>query len=469
MTTLYRNLSQELAAAIDQGIYRTGERMPGLRQVSQQRSVSMATAVAAYRTLEDEGYLEARDRSGFYVCNRRRVKLDLPEQSAPHKRPVPVKRRDIIIQMLNAANQPNIIPLGAAIPHADMLPQVAIEKAAASVAREHRVISNQYSLPPGESNLVQQLAKRFARIGCTVKPEEITITNGAQEALWLALRSLTSPGDIVALESPCFYGLLLILESLGLKALEVPTHPQNGICLDSLNKALNKWPIKACVVVPNFSNPMGCCTSDTHKKKLVKLLADYEVPLVEDDIYAELPHRGERPLPAKYWDKKGNNFLCSSLSKTLSPGLRIGWLLGPKTNLALGAEKFVLNTGTATLPQLIAARLLENGSFDRHLKQMRERVSSSVSRTMELIEDQLPLDTHITYPQGGFVLWVELPQQYNTRELTQHALDAGVSIAPGFLFSTSEKYQNCMRLNCAIPEKSLETAVLRLGKLLKRQ
>lgn len=469
MSALYRHLSQELADHIDQGIYRSGERMPGLRQFCQQRKVSMATAVAAYRALEDAGYLEARDRSGFYVRNRRKVKLVPPAQSTPQTRPVPVKRRDVIVQMLNAANKPNIIPLGAAIPHVDLLPQVALEKAAVSAARQHRVVSNQYALPPGEPGLVQQLAKRYAQAGCAVNPGDITVTNGAQEALWLALRSVTSPGDVVALESPCYYGLLLILESLGLKALEIPTHPQDGVCLESLEQALNKWPIKALVVVPSFSNPLGYCMSDVRKMRLVELMADYEVPLIEDDIFAELPHRGDRPLPAKHWDKKGNNFLCSSLSKTMSPGLRIGWVIGPGARSPVGAQKFVLNTGSAVLPQLIAAKLLESGLFDRHLKRMRMGVSGAVSSTMELIEDQFPAGTHITYPQGGFVIWVELPPQYDTRELAQRALGSGVSIAPGFLFSSSEKYRNCMRLNCAVPENNMKTAVLRLGKLLKHE
>lgn len=466
METLYRSLSQELADHIDEGVYRVGERMPGLRKFSQQRKVSMATAVAAYRALEDAGYLEARDRSGYYVRNRRKVKLKLPEQSAPKARPVPVKRRDIIIQMLNAASQPNIIPLGAAVPHGDMLPLAALEKAAASVARQHRAVSNRYAVPPGESNLVQQLAKRYAQLGCRLNPDDITITNGAQEALWLALQAVTSPGDIVALESPCFYGLLLILESLGLKALEIPTHPQNGICIDSLNQAFSKWPVKACVVVPNFSNPLGCMMSDARKQHLVKLLAEHEVPLIEDDIYAELPHRGERPLPAKYWDKKGRNYLCSSLSKTLSPGLRVGWVIGPNAETRIAPEKFVMNTAGATIPQLMAGQLLESGAFDRHLKQMRPKLATAVTTMTELIEDLLPLETQITYPQGGFVIWVELPRKYDTRALAQKALGEGVSIAPGFLFSSTEKYQNYMRLNCAIPEKSMETAVHRLSLLL---
>ncbi len=443
--------------------------MPGLRKFSQQRKVSMATAVAAYRALEDAGYLEARDRSGYYVTQRRKLNLKLPRQSSPKNQPVPVKRQDIIMQMINAANQPNIIPLGAAIPHNDFLPLTDIEKAVTSVVRQQRATVNQYSLPPGESGLVQQIAKRLMLTGCAVNPAEITITNGAQEALWLALKSITSPGDIIALESPCYYGLLLVLESLGLKALEIPTHPQSGLCLESLKHTLTQWPVKACVVVTSYSNPLGCAMSDEQKKNLVTLLADFNVPLVEDDIYAELPHRGERPLPAKVWDKKGNNFLCSSLSKTLSPGLRVGWVVGPKKLRNLATQKFVLNTGNATLAQLTAARLLESGSFDRHLKQMRIKIASAVATMMEQIEDHWPAGTRVTCPQGGFVLWVALAPHYNTKALAQQALAAGVSIAPGYLFSSAEKYANCLRLNCAIPEQSMKTAVKRLGKLLTAQ
>ena len=469
MSTLYRNLSEELAAHIDQGVYQVGERMPGLRNLSRLRKVSMATAVAAYRTLEDAGYLEARDRSGYYVCERRKLTLALPDQTTPQTQPVPVKRRDVVIQMLNAGNHPDIIPLGAAVPHAELMPQAVIAKVTAVVARQQRVISNRYTLPPGEPNLVHQIAKRLSLTGCRIRPEDIVVTTGAQEALWLVLRSITAPGDVVALESPCYYGLLLILESLGLQALEIPTHPQTGIALDALKHALERWDIKACVMVPSFSNPLGYCMGDAEKNDLVKLLAEYAVPLVEDDIYGELPHRGERPTPAKFWDKKGNNFLCSSLSKTLSPGMRVGWIAGPVKRYEIGAEKFVLNAASSSLPQLVAAQMLESGAFDRHLKQMRATVAGSVASTMALIEDHFPEGTHITRPQGGFVVWVELPPGFDTRQLMKRGLAQGVSIAPGSLFSSAEKYHRFMRLNCAVPQQSLETAIIRLAKLLRKK
>ncbi len=467
MATLYQTLSEELANHIEQGVFQPGDRMPGLRTLCQQRKVSLATAVAAYQQLEDRGYLEARNRSGFYVKSRFRSSLMLPEASLPSSEPIPVTRQEQIMQMLSVASRPDVIPLGAAIAPVDWLPHRAIEKATVKAIRSHRLDANRYEFPPGLSALRQQIAKRMALTGCRVQPDEVLITTGGQEALWLALKMLTSPGDVVVLESPCFYGLLLILESLGLKVLEIPTHPTEGISLEALELALESWPVKACVLVPNFSNPLGYAMSDARKQALIHLLDRYQVTLVEDDIYGDLPHRSERPRPVKYWDQSGKHYLCSSLSKSLSPGLRVGWLVGPPADLqALCGQKVVLNNASATLPQWVASDLLESGAYERHLKQLRLRLRQSVQRMAELIEHAFPEGTRMTQPQGGFVTWVELPEGYDAQRLTQEALKAGVSVAPGHLFSSSSKYSHHLRLNCAVDEAEMEKAILRLSRLL---
>lgn len=463
---LYLRLAQELAASIEQGLLRVGERLPGLRNLSRQKGVSVATAVAAYHYLETQGFIEARPRSGYYV--RTRASLEEPAQSQPAVQPTPVTGQAMVLRLVEASADPAIVQLGAALIDPALLPTRAIEQALVQAARHHRVRACGYEFSPGYAGLRRQLAKRMADTGCRVHPDEIIITNGCQEALTLALRVVTRPGDIVALESPTFYGLLQAVEALGLKALEIPTHPRTGLSLDALQLALEQWPVKACVVVPNFSNPLGYCMPDSQKKALVELTARYQVPLIEDDIYGDLAFDHQRPGSAKQFDQQGKVLYCSSLSKTLSPGLRLGWIVAGRYREQVAHQKFVTSLASATVTQLAVCELLESGRYDRHLRSLRNALAQGVSRMIEAVGQYFPPGTRITRPGGGFVIWVELPEAVDSFALSQQALRHGVSIAPGPIFSASGKYRNFLRLSCAHQWNSrVEQAVATLGRLIQ--
>lgn len=470
MSFIYQDLSRELITHIEKGIYRPGDRLPGVRQLSGQRDVSVSTAVAAYRELENRGYLEVRDRSGFYVRLRPNPQLEEPLESSPDRKPAPVTSRELALRMVQSANEPNIIQLGAAVPHASLLPLATLEKATIKAIRRNRVAMHAYQFPPGYPGLRQQLARRLSEWGCRVHPDEIIITNGCQEALALALRAITSPGDVVALESPCYYSLLQLLETLGLKALEIPTHPRDGLSLEALQLALEQWPVKVCIAVPSFSNPLGYCMSDERKQELVALLGRHQVPLLEDDVYGDLHFGSQRPLPAKRWDTTGNNLYCGSFAKSLSPGLRVGWLVAGKHTPKVEYLKFVNSVATLSLPQIVVTDLLENGQYERLLKRSRMEYADAVERMLRAIEKHFPAETRVTQPEGGFLLWLALPEEVDCFTLAQQALLEGVSIAPGSLFTTSGKFRNYMRLCAACKDASqLETAMIRLSKLITRQ
>lgn len=467
MDHLYRTLADEIAAHIDQGTFAPGQRLPGVRRLGESRGVSVATAVAAYRRLEQDGYIEARPRSGYYVRVRQPVAIGEPRISRPRARPSPVSGQELALELVKAANDPAVVQLGAAVPDPSFLPTRAIERAVAGAMRRHRLRAAGYAFPPGVPELRLQIARRMAETGCRVNPDDIIITNGCQEALTLALRAVTSPGDVVALESPTFYGLLQVIESLGLKALEIPTHPRDGISLEALQLALEQWPVKACVVVPNFSNPLGYCMPDARKVELVRMLAQAGVPLIEDDVYGDLGFGPRRPGTCKALDRHGEVLHCSSFSKTLAPGLRVGWIVPGRHREKVEYLKYVTNLATPTVPQLAVAELLESGRYERHLRGVRGEYARAVERMIAAVDSRFPAGTRVTRPQGGFVIWVELPGNLDSFELARELLEQGVSIAPGPIFSATRKYRNFLRLSCAcVWDGRVDRALAALVRLL---
>lgn len=468
MDSLYRQVAGEIAQRIASGMYASGERLPGVRGLARTRGVSVATAVAAYQTLADTGHIEARPRSGFYVRTRQVLHAIEAKPAAKATSPRLVTGQAMAMALIKAANDPAIVQLGAAVPDPTFLPTQAIGRALAHVTRTRRAQASSYMMPPGAPELRRQIARRMGEAGSAVSADDIVITTGCQEALSLALRAVTEPGDVVAVESPAFYGLLHVLESLKLEALEIPAHPRDGIALDALAFALDRWPVKACVFATNCSNPLGYSMSDDAKRALVRLLAKHKVPLIEDDVYGDLGFAPRRPSTCKGFAPRADILYCSSFSKTLAPGLRIGWVA------ATGARrerieylKYVTSIASPTIPQFAVAELLASGRYERYLREARTRYAAAVARMSDAVMKVFPQDTRISQPQGGFVLWVELPKGTDSFTLARRALSQGVSIAPGPLFSASGKFGNFIRLSSArVWDARLERALLTLAKLL---
>lgn len=468
MSTLYHRVARDITRDIERDLYRPGERLPGVRRLAQQYQVSIATALEACRLLEDQGRLEARQRSGFFVRLRSLEKAEQPAMSNPPKRPSLVKGQELALQLVKAANNPNVLSFGAAVPASRYLPVRAVNQALNRALRLQGTHAGLYEFPPGDLNLRRQIARRMTETGSPTDPDEIVITNGCQEALVLALRALTTRGDVVAVESPTYYGLFQVIDFLGLKALEIPTDPHEGISLEALEFALEQWPVKAVIATPNFTNPLGACMSDARKRALVKLLARRQIALIEDDIYGDLGFSGERPSIARSFDARGDTVIhCSSISKTLSPGLRVGWIAPGKHLERIEYLKYVMNLATPTAPQLAVADMLERGGYDRYLRQARQEYAHAVDRMSRAIEKYFPDSTRVTRPQGGFVLWVEFPAQVDSEALYETALAHGICIAPGPMFSAARKYRNCIRLNSAVPwEPRVEKALVKLGQMV---
>ncbi|MEW6156295.1 MAG: PLP-dependent aminotransferase family protein [Verrucomicrobiota bacterium] len=466
--TLYRRIAERICQLIDQGTLRPGERVPSVRKLSEQQSVSIATVLQAYRFLENQGRIEARPQSGYYVRARLWSPPAEPElyRTAPGSTKVEVA--ELVMEVIKGTRDPSLVRLGASLAAAELFPNVQLHRTAASVARRHPVASNSYDPPPGNLSLRTQIARRALESGCALSPEDIVITCGATEALHLCLRAVARPGDTIAIESPTFFGILQMIESLGMRACEIPTYPREGICLEELALRLKCCRIKACVFSTNFSNPLGSCMPDEKKKKLVEMLAERDIPLIEDDIYGNLCFSPNRPKVAKAFDTKGLVLLCDSFTKTLAPGYRIGWVAPGRFKSQVELLKFVSTSATAALPQMAIADFLANGSFDHHLRKIRRFYGAQVEHMTAAISRYFPEGTRVTRPRGGQVLWVELPGDLDSLELYRRALAHHISIAPGPIFSAKRKFRNCLRLSCGIPwSEKIETALQRLGTLME--
>ena len=465
---LYERVADHIIQLIGGGTLHAGERLPSIRKLSSQMAVSISTVLQAYMVLEDKDWIEAKPQSGFYV----RPTHNLPPEPRPSSPSAVVTRvgvSELVAQVFQSAHDPEMVQLALSTPSPDHLPVKRLNRLMAAVTARWGARALSYDFPPGYRPLRHEIAKRSIDAGCRLSENEIVTTHGTMEALNLCLRAVAKAGDIVAIESPAFYGTLQIIESLGMKALEIPTDPREGIVLDALSSAIRRQKVKACLFVTNFSNPLGSCMPDAHKKEMVELLARAEIPLIEDDIYGDLWFGATRPRTAKAYDKQGLVLLCSSFSKTLAPGYRVGWTAPGRFKPQVESLKFTSSMATVTAPQMAIAEFLQSGGYDRYLRKLRRILMTQVQQMSNAVGRYFPAGTKVTRPQGGYVLWVELPRSVDSLDLHRRALEQKISIAPGPIFSAQQKYKNFIRLSCGLSwSEKMDKAVQTLAALTRQ-
>lgn len=466
---LYEQVANRIVRLIEQGVFKTEERIPSVRNLQQQLGVSQSTVLQAYLLLENQGLIESRPQSGYYVKARLQKLPPTPKTSSPTPAATKVSMNELAISLLAASQDPCVIPLGSVIPGAELFPTLKLNRALIKVIRRLGKQVNTYEALAGNEDLRYQLAKRSLDWSSGILSEEIVTTAGCMEAMNLCLRAVAQPGDTIAIESPTYYGILQMIESLNLNILEVPTHPRNGVSLESLEVVLKKKHVKACLFTLNFNNPLGSCLPDKHKKQLVEMLAHHEIPLIENDIQGDLYFDHTRPRSAKAFDQKGLVLLCSSFSKTLAAGYRVGWCVPGRYQAQVEYLKFITNMPTSTLAQATIAEFLQRGSYDQHLRRTRKTLSDQVLQVTQTIYEHFPPGTRVIDPTGGLFLWVELPKTVNSLELQRQSLTERISIAPGPIFSSKDTYQNFIRLNCGHPWSSiLKQGLITLGCLVTK-
>lgn len=463
----YEQVASHILQLIQKGTYRPGDRIPSVRQTSQQQGVSISSVLQAYLQLESRGVIEARPQSGYYVCLPAAAHLPEPEISSPSLDPSHVNLHDLMMMVMRDTLNPGLVQLGAAMPNLELLPTERMKRIMTGVARNANQELHQYQLPPGDENLRVQIAKRAVNSGCQLAPSDIVITSGGTEAIALCLHAVCKPGDIVAIESPMYFGTLQIIEVQGLRALEIPTNPRDGISLDALQFAIEHNPIKAVLTISNFSNPLGSCIPDEKKKELVELLTRYDIPLIDNDVSGEIYFTEKRPHVTKAYDTKGLVMLCSSFSKDINPALRVGWVAPGRYKSVVEWLKFTISISTSNLAQAAIAEFLAGGGYDHQIRRIRREYANNVAMLSQSVMRTFPEGTRVTRPSGGYVLWVQLPETVDSLALYSMALRGGITLTPGYLFSPTNQFSNFVRLNAAAWNLPIERAVAKLGDMVK--
>ncbi|MEN9569892.1 MAG: hypothetical protein RL172_1123 [Bacteroidota bacterium] len=466
---LYLQVADGLEKMIAEEVLRIGDKLPSVRMLSDEYGISMGTAFQAYYHLEGRGLIESRPKSGYYVRFNHQRFPQQPEAVTPDTGSHEVSIKEMIASIYSDIVAKDVINFAIAVPDNSLLPHAKINKSVVYALRNAANSCINYEHTAGSAELRQQIARLAFNWGGKIKPDQVLVTNGCVEAVMMCLKAVTSHGDTVAVECPTYFGIYQLIENLGLKVVEIPTTATEGIDLESLEKAFKKHPIKACVVVPNFNNPLGTCMSDEKKKKLVQLITEYQVPLIEDDIYGELYFGKSRPRTCKCYDTKGLVMYCSSLSKTLAPGYRIGWTIPGKFYEQVKQHKRIQNISGPALTQAAMAHFLKMGRYEYHLKTLRKALHTQSLRYLQAIIQYFPADTKISRPMGGFIFWIELNKKIDSFKLRTEAMKHNISIVPGKVFSASINYSNYIRLSFGKPfNDDVDYGLMMLGKIIQK-
>jgi DNA-binding transcriptional MocR family regulator len=465
---LYLYIAEGIEKQIMDKVLNIGDKLPSVRSLSTHHDISVSTALQAYYHLEGKGLIESRPQSGYYVRFNPSRFPQRPDKSSPSVNTRNKNVDAIISEVYDHWDEQKTVRFSLSVPSPQMLPLARLNKAMLQALRELPASGTSYEPVKGNALLRRQIARWALNWEGKLDEEDLITTAGCMNAISYCLMALTKRGDTVAVESPAYFGTLRLLNSMGLRVLELPTHPDTGVDPDDVKKALQKHDLKACLFVTNFSNPLGFCIPDEQKKALVKMLSFHGVPLIEDDLYGDVYFGKKRPKSCKSFDEDGNVLWCSSISKTLAPGYRVGWVAPGRHYDQVKRLKLYHSITSATVEQMTIANFLATGRYEHHLRKLRQSLHANSLQYIRAIGEYFPAETKVSQPTGGFILWVELPKQIDTYQLYQEAMIHKISIAPGAMFSLQERYHNCMRLSYGMPwTNELDKALKKLGGIVR--
>lgn len=466
--TLYRKVAEDLEGMITRGLYEEGTRLPSIRQMSSSLDVSINTIIEAYSLLETWQLVEGRPQKGFFVKSINIQKLQVFKSQNFFEPITHDISEDMIYQKITKEiMDPDLVPLGAAAASTSILPVQDINSLITSLSEEQKRLCLTEAPVEGLPELRRAIACKLIDCGLSLSIDEIIITAGCVEALYLSLSAITNPGDTIAIQTPIYFNLVLMFRNLGLKIIEIPSDPITGIYLEVLEYAIKRNSIKACVVISNFSNPTGSSIPNKDKKKLTEILKEADIPLLEDDVFGDLYFTGKRPTTCRTFDDSGNTVLCSSFSKTVFPGFRLGYIIPGKLKDRIIRIKMGVNICTSTIPQLLLANYLESGGFYRHLRKLRREIALRMKNLRHDVFSFFPPGTRMTDPQGGYTLWIKLPGRMSGLDVYNKALKEGISIVPGGLFSQDDYFDSFIRLDAGCYTEDIRPAVKKLGAIIK--
>ncbi|PWQ97905.1 PLP-dependent aminotransferase family protein [Leucothrix arctica] len=463
---LYQSIAEKIRERIEQGYYQVNEKLPSIRTLSQEHDVSVSTAQQALLFLEKEHWIEVRAKSGSYV-KAQLAAAEMPQPCRPAQYPLKVSQWKEVraLRSLYKGHSDDFLYLSSGMSDIDAPTLKPLLKIMSHLTIREGVRCLTPDTLQGAVELREQIARLALDGGTRLHPDDIITTTGCQEALAISLQALTKAGDVVAVESPGFYGLMQILKALDLQALEIPAHADDGMSLDALEMALDQWPIKAILVIPTENNPLGSTMPDENKVRLLKMTQRYNTPIIEDDIYGDLRYKQPRPRTLHSFDTEGRVILCSSFSKTMSAALRIGWVAPGRYKERIEHMKYIGTANTTTLTQLAIAEFIKQGYYERHVRTVRQQYRLNRDQLTHMLQTYFPKGTRISAPRGAYILWIELPGDVDTLLLNKRLVQHKIQIAPGVIFSASGKYRNCLRINYARPVP--KSAVLAISQEAK--
>ena len=466
---LYLEVAERIEKLIEKRALKIGDKLLSVRALSKEQGISLSTAFQAYYHLESKGLIEARPQSGYYVKFSPQHPFAIPNCCEPTDEALPVSLDDMISSVYNNLRSDKLLSFSLSAPHEELMPIAKLKKSVMYCVNHAKDSCMGYEHAQGNEELRKQIARLSFNWGGTAGADDIVVTAGCMEAISFCLQAVTKPGDAVATASPTFYGVFRVMENLGLKVVEVPSHPLTGIDVHYLEQSISRFNIKACVFVGNFNNPSGTSIPDQTKKYMVEMLTKKDIPLIEDDIYGEMFFGKVRPKTFKTFDKKGMVLHCGSFSKSMAPGFRIGWSMPGKFKESVIRIKRMHNIATNTIAQAAIAHFLQNGRYELHLRHLRRALHTQCLRYIQALTEYFPEDTRVSRPEGGFVLWVEMNRNADGYKLHKRALKHHIGIAPGQIFSSQGQFKNYFRLSYGAPwSDSTDQGLKTLGDLIKK-
>ena len=465
---LYASISGDIASLIRNGTLKPGDRLPSVRMLCREHGISINTAKRVFLELEGLSLIDSKPQSGYFVSRTPLKRLPLPEVSRPSQASGSTEPGELIRKVYLAMGRENMTPFSMGVPSDALLPLPALNKELIRATRQLRGSGTQYEELQGNAELRRGIAARSFHWGGRLHESDLVTTAGGMNALSFSMMALAKRGDVLAVESPIYSGILQLALSLGLKVMELPTHPGTGIVIDALKKALPH--IDLCLLVPNFNTPLGSCMPDENKREVVQLLAKHKIPLIEDDLYGDLYFGNQRPKCCKSFDEQGTVLWCSSVSKTLAPGYRVGWVAPGIYKEQVMKLKLAHAISAPAITQEAVANFLKSGRYENHLRKLRQTLHQNYHHYADTIAQHFPDGTRTSSPQGGLALWVEFDKKIDTAGLFDTAIKQNISIAPGRIFTLQDQYQNCMRLCIGLPwTPDLEQKLIKLGRLAKME
>jgi DNA-binding transcriptional MocR family regulator len=467
---VYQQLSRTLEQQIHNGVLKAGDRLPSVRTLCREQGISMSTVLQAYLELEKKALIESRPQSGYYVSYWHKRMAPVPTQSKPAIWTEANEPDEIIRKVYSNLGTKENTLLSLGVPANELLPIPRLNKALIQAIRDLPGSGTEYEEVQGNRKLRRQVARWAITWQGRLSEDDIVTTAGCMNALSFSLMAVAKSGDTIAVESPVYFGILQLARSLGLHVVELPTHPQTGIDIEALTKVVKAGKVQVCLLVSNFNNPLGSCMPDAHKKEVVRLLDHYGVPLIEDDLYGDVYFGASRPKSCKTFDESGNVLWCGSVSKTLAPGYRVGWVAPGRFREQLIKLKMFHSVSSVTITQEVIANFLENGRYETHLRRLRQTLQANSFQFIRAISEYFPEGTRVSRPQGGFVLWIELDKRIHVSSLYETAIRQQISIAPGRMFSLQDQYHHCMRLSYGhVWSEKIDNALKTLGRLAKQE